>query len=246
MLNEPTTEKLKMLRLHAMADAWAAQQSQPDIAALTFDERFGLIVDAEWLFRENARLRRALKDAKLRMSTACVEDIDYPAKRELDKALVRQLASCRWVVEHQNVIITGKTGTGKTYIACALAQQACRKGYRAVYRRAPRLFQELALARADGTYARLLSRLARADVLIIDDWALSPLTAEQRNDIFEILEDRYGGRSTIFASQLDAKRYHEYLGDPTVADAVCDRLIHNAHRVVLSGPSRRKEEASIK
>jgi len=246
MLNEPTVEKLKTLRLHAMAEAWAAQQTQPDIATLSFDERFGLLVDAEWLHRENARLQRALREAKLRMSAACVEDIEYAAKRELDKALIRQLASCRWVAEHQNVIISGKTGTGKTYIACALAQQACRKGYRAIYRRAPRLFQELALARADGSYARLLARLARTDVLIIDDWALSPLSADQRNDIFEILEDRYGGRSTIFASQLEANRYHDYLGDPTVADAVCDRLIHNAHRVVLSGPSRRKEEASIK
>lgn len=246
MLNEPTVDKLKQLRLHAMAEAWAAQQARPDIASLSFDERFGLLVDAEWLARENARLRRALKEAKLRLSAACVEDIDYSPKRELDKGLMRQLASCRWVAEHQNVIISGKTGTGKTYIACALAQQACRKGYRAIYRRAPRLFQELALARADGTYARLLSRFARTDVLIIDDWALSPLTAEQRNDIFEIIEDRYGGRSTIFASQLDANRYHQYLGDPTVADAVCDRLIHNAHRVVLSGPSRRKEESPIK
>jgi DNA replication protein DnaC len=246
MLNEPTIEKLNALRLHAMVEAWCAQQAQPDIASLTFDERFGLLVDAEWLARENARLRRALKEAKLRMSTACVEDIDYAAKRELDKALVRQLASCRWVAEHQNVIISGKTGTGKTFIACAFAQQACRKGYRAIYRRAPRLFQELALARADGSYARLLTRLAKTDVLIIDDWALAPLSAEQRNDILEILEDRYGSRSTIFASQLDVKRYHEYLGDPTVADAVCDRLIHNAHRVVLSGPSRRKEDASTK
>lgn len=246
MLNEPTVDKLKQLRLHAMAEAWAAQQAKPDIASLSFDERFGLLVDAEWMARENARLRRALKEAKLRLSAACVEDIDYSAKRELDKALMRQLASCRWVAEHQNVIISGKTGTGKTYVACALAQQACRKGYRAIYRRAPRLFQELALARADGTYARLLSRFARTDVLVIDDWALAPLTAEQRNDIFEIIEDRYGGRSTIFASQLDANRYHQYLGDPTVADAVCDRLIHNAHRVVLSGPSRRKEESPIK
>ncbi len=246
MLNEPTVEKLKALRLHAMAEAWAQQQAQPTLNSLSFDERLGLLVDAEWLARENARLSRAMKEAKLRMSSACVEDIEYAAKRELDKALIRQLASCRWIAEHQNVIISGKTGTGKTYIACALAQQACRKGYRAIYRRAPRLYQELALARADGTYPRLLARLARTDVLVIDDWALSPLTAEQRNDIFEILEDRYGGRSTIFSSQLDAKRYHEYLGDPTVADAVCDRLIHNAHRVVLSGPSRRKEEALIK
>ena len=245
MLKEPTVEKLKLLRLNAMAEAWAAQQAQPEIAALSFDERFGLLVDAEWMHRENARLARALKEAKLRMSSACIEDIDYASKRELDKALVRQLGSCRWVAEHQNVVITGKTGTGKTYIACAFAQQACRKGYRAIYRRAPRLYQELTLAKADGTYARLLSRLARTDVLVIDDFALAPLTAEQRNDLLEILEDRYGNRSTIFASQLEAKRYHEYLGDPTVADAVCDRLLHNAHRVVLQGPSRRKEEAAI-
>lgn len=246
MLKEPTVEKLKLLRLHAMANAWAEQQAQPEITALSFDERFGLLVDAESLHRENARLRRVLRDAKLRMSNACVEDIDYSAKRELDKAVVRQLGTCRWIVEHQNIVITGKTGTGKTYIACALAQQACRKGYRALYRRAPRLYQELALARADGSYPRLLARLARTDVLIIDDWALAPLTAEQRNDILEILEDRYGNRSTIFASQLEAKRYHEYLGDPTLADAVCDRLLHNAHRVVLQGPSRRKEEAPTK
>ena len=246
MLKEPTVEKLKLLRLHAMANAWAAQQAQPEIASLSFDERFGLLVDAESLHRENVRLSRVLKEAKLRMSNACIEDIECGGKRDLDKALIRQLGTCRWVVEHQNIIVTGKTGTGKTYIVCALAQQACRKGYRAIYRRAPRLYQELALARADGTYPRLLSRLARADVLVIDDWALAPLTAEQRSDLLEILEDRYGNRSTIFASQLDAKRYHEYLGDPTLADAVCDRLLHNAHRVVLQGPSRRKEEASIK
>jgi DNA replication protein DnaC len=246
MLNEPTIEKLKLLRLNAMAEAWAAQQAKPEIAALSFDERFGLLVDAEWVHRENVRLARALKEAKLRMSNACVEDIDYSSKRELDKALVRQLGTCRWVAEHQNIIVTGKTGTGKTYLACAFAQQAVRKGYRAIYRRAPRLYQELALAKADGTYPRLLSRLARTDVLVIDDWALTPITAEQRADLLEILEDRYGNRSTIFASQLDAKLYHEYLGDPTVADAVCDRLIHNAHRVTLQGPSRRKEETASK
>jgi len=246
MLNEPTVEKLKMLRLQAMADAWTAQHAQPEMSGLTFDERLGLLVDAEWLHRENTRLTRSLKAAKLRVSSACIEDIDYSAKRELDKALVRQLGSCRWIAEHQNVLITGKTGTGKTYIACAFAQQACRKGYRAIYRRAPRLYQDLALARADGSYARLLSALARTDLLVIDDWALAPLTAEQGQDILEILEDRYGNHSTIFASQLDANRYHEYLRDPTLADAVCDRLLHNAHRVVLKGPSRRKEEAPIK
>lgn len=246
MLNEPTVEKLKYMRLHGMIEAWSTQHGRADVAGLAFDERFALLVDAEWLTRENARMRRALREAKLRLSSACIEDVDYAPKRELDKALIRQLASCRWVVEHQNVIVTGKTGTGKTYIACALAQQACRKGYRALYRRAPRLYQELALARADGTYARLLARIARIDVLVIDDWALAPLTAEQRGDVLEILEDRHGLRSTIIASQLDGKRYYEYLGDPTVADAVCDRLLHNAHRVVLSGPSRRKEEAQTK
>lgn len=246
MLKEPTLEKLKALRLDAMAAAWTAQHATPDIASLAFDERLGLLVDAEWLSRENKRIQRALREAKLRLGSACIEDIDYAARRELDRAVVRQLATCRWIGEHQNVLITGKTGTGKTYLACALAQQACRQGYRALYRRAPRLYQELALARADGTYPRTLARLARVDVLVIDDWAMAPLAAEQRQDLLEILEDRYGNRSTIIASQLDTKRYHDYLGDPTLADAVCDRLLHNAHRLVLQGPSRRKEEGSAK
>ena len=246
MLKEPTLEKLQALRLDAMAAAWTAQHASPDIASLAFDERLGLLVDAEWLSRENKRIQRALREAKLRLTSACLEDIDYAAKRELDRSVVRQLATCRWIAEHQNVLITGKTGTGKTYLACALAQQACRQGYRALYRRAPRLYQELALARADGTYQRALAKLARVDVLVIDDWAMAPLATEQRQDLLEILEDRYGNRSTIIASQLDTKRYHDYLGDPTVADAVCDRLLHNAHRLVLQGPSRRKEEGSAK
>lgn len=246
MLKEPTVEKLKALKLHAMVTAWNSQHSQPDVAALSFDERLGLLVDAEWMHRENKRLGRALRDAKLRIERACIEDIDYPAKRELDRAIVRQLATCRWIAEHQNVVVTGATGTGKTYVVCALAQQACRTGHRALYRRASRLYQELALAHADGTYVRLLGKLARADVLVIDDFAMAALPTDRRNDLLEILEDRYGRRSTIIASQLDPKRYHEYLGDPTVADAVCDRLLHNAHRLVLKGPSRRKEEASVK
>jgi DNA replication protein DnaC len=196
--------------------------------------------------RENKRLQRALREAKLRLGSACIKDIDYSSKRELDRAVLRQLGTCRWIVEHQNVLITGATGTGKTYVACALAQQACRSGYRAIYRRASRLYQELALAHADGTLVRLLGRIARVDVLVIDDFAMAALPADRRNDLLEILEDRYGQRSTVIASQLDAKRYHEYLGEPTVADAVCDRLLHNAHRLVLKGPSRRKEEASVK
>ena len=158
-----------MLRLDALAAAWTEQQKNPEIARLSFDERLGLLIDAECTARENRRLTRLLKEAKLRLGQACVEDIDYPPKRELDKAQVRQLATCRWVVEHQNILITGKTGTGKTYVACALAQQACRKGHRAIYRRAARLFSELTLARADGSYARVLAKIARADVLVIDE-----------------------------------------------------------------------------
>ena len=246
MLTEPTLEKLRGLRLEAMANAWLEQQKNADLTKLSFDERFGMLVDAEWQHRENKRLERTLKEAKLKLGQACVEDIDYSARRELDKAVVRQLATCRWVVEHQGVLITGATGTGKTYVACALAQQACRKGYRAVYRRAPRLFDELRLARADGTYARLLARFARTDVLVIDDFAIAPVADDERQDLLEILEDRYDSRSTIVASQLPPAEWHDYLADQTVADAICDRLLHNAHRLVLKGPSRRKEKPSDK
>jgi DNA replication protein DnaC len=239
MLTEPTIEKLKAMRLDAMATAWSEQSGKSDLNHLAFDERFGLLVEAEWLHRENKRLTTALREAKLRISAACVEDIDFAAKRELDKAQIRQLASCRWVAEHQNVLITGMTGTGKTYVACALAQQACRKGYRAIYRRASRLFSELALARADGTYSRLLAKLARADVLVLDDWAMATITDTERRDLLEVLEDRYGSRSTIVASQLPPNKWHTHIAEPTHADAICDRLLHNAHRLVLQGPSRR-------
>jgi len=242
VLTEPTMEKLRALKLEVMASAWVEQQRNTELAGLTFEERLGLLVDAGWLSRENRRLARCMREAKLRMNQACIEDIDYPPRRELDKATVRQLATCRWVQEHQNVIITGPTGTGKTYIACALAQQACRKGYRALYRRSPRLCEELALARADGSYVRFLGKLARVDVLVIDDWGLAPIRELDRHDLLEILEDRHGSRSTIMTSQLPPGRWHDYLGDPTVADAICDRVLHNAHRLVVKGPSRRKGE----
>ena len=243
MLTEPTLEKLKTLRLYALGDAWTAQQKDPETQKLSFDERLGMLVDAEWLARENRRLGRLLKEAKLRIGSACVEDIDYPPRRELEKATIRQLATCRWVAEHQNVVITGMTGTGKTYVSCALAQQACRKGYRAIYRRATRLNEELALAHADGTYSILLARLARADVLVIDDWGLAPPKDQERRDLLEVLEDRTGDRSTILTSQVPTAKWHDYIGDPNVADAVCDRLLNNAHRIVLKGPSRRKEDS---
>jgi DNA replication protein DnaC len=241
MLNEPTYEKLLTLGLTAMAVTWKEQQNNADVRAMPFDDRFALLVDTEWLARENKRLKRRLAEAKLRLANACVEDIDFPPKRQLDKSVVRQLGTCRWVGEHQNVVVTGMAGTGKSYVACALAHQACLKGFRAIYRRVPRLFEELALAHADGTYVRLLQRLARVDVLVLDDFALSAPKDNERRDLLEVLEDRYGNRSTIITSQVPVDKWHDLLGEPTIADAILDRVVHNAHRVVLHGPSRRKE-----
>lgn len=243
MLTEPTIDKLHSLHLNAMAAAWTAQREDPKLLGIDFDSRFGMLVDAEHLSRDNKRLARALREAKLRISTACIEDIDYAAKRELDRSLVRQLGTCAWIGVHANVIITGATGTGKSYIACALAQQACRTGYRALYRRVPRLLEELALAHADGTYTRLLGRLAKVDVLILDDWGLAPLRDQERRDMLEIFDDRHGTRSAIFTSQLPVEKWHDYVADPTIADALLDRIVHNAHRIKLRGPSRRKPEA---
>jgi DNA replication protein DnaC len=245
MLDASTHEKLTTLRLDAMAAAWQEQQRRTDHDALTFDERFGMLVDAQWLARENRRLQRSLKEARLRLTQASLEAIDHRPTRPLDKALLRQLATGRWITEHHNVVITGPTGTGKTFIACALAHHACRSGFRALYRRLPRLFEEITLAHADGTYTRLLARLARIDVLVIDDWGLAPLREQDRRDLLEIFDDRYGTRSTILTSQLPVEHWHDHLGEATVADAICDRLLHNAHRIALKGPSRRKENAQL-
>ena len=246
MLTEPTREKLLELRLTAFAAAWEQQQHEPEVQRLAFDERLGLLVDAEWLDRQNKRLARNLREAKLRLGQACVEDIDDAPARQLDKRRLRELATCRWIAEHHNVVLTGPTGVGKTFVACALAQQACRQGYRALYRRASRLFDELTLARADGTYPRLLAKLARIDVLVIDDWGLVPVGEIERRDLLEVVEDRDGNRSTIMTSQLPVEAWHDHFGDPTLADAICDRLLHRAHRIVLQGPSRRKEKAQEK
>jgi len=244
MLKEPTLERLQALRLPAMAAAWDEQQRQADFQSMTFDERFALLVEAEWVARETKRVGRALKEAKLRISQACIEGVECSARRELGKAVLRQLATCRWIEEHHTVLISGATGTGKTYLACALANQACRKGHRAVYRRAPRLFDELRLARADGTFPRVLARFARLDVLVIDDFAIAPISDTERRDLLEVLEDRHGARATIMTSQLDPKHWHDYLADPTTADAICDRVLHAAHRIALKGPSRRKTESA--
>jgi len=240
MLTEPTIDKLRGMRLGTMADAWLSQREQPKVHDLDFDTRFGLLVDAEHLSRDNKRLARALRAAKLRLPNACIEDIDFAPKRELDRSAIRQLGTCTWIASHANVIITGATGTGKSYLACALAQQACRSGYRVSYRRMPRLIEELTLAHADGTYTRLLGRLAKVDVLVLDDWGIAPLRDQERRDMLEIVEDRHGARATIITSQLPVENWHDYVGDPTIADALLDRVVHTAHRIKLKGPTRRK------
>lgn len=242
MLTEPTKEKLYAMRLPAMAAEWEEQQRNPKATALAFDDRFGMIVDAEYLARDNRRLKRLLKDAQLRLPEACIEDVDVSSSRGLEKAQLSQLATCSWIVDHLNVLISGSTGVGKSYVACALGQIACRRGFRVLYRRMPRLFEELSLAKADGTYAKLLGKLARFDLLVIDDLGIGPLKEPQRHDLLEVLEDRYGRRSSVITSQLPIAKWHEWIGDPTLADAIMDRLIHNAHKVTLKGASRRKEK----
>jgi DNA replication protein DnaC len=240
MMNEPILDKLYLMRLGAMAAAWQEQQRDTHVGDLSFDERFGLLVESEHLARDNRRLQRRLKEAELRIAEACLEDVATSSARGIEKATVHQLATCAWVDQHRNVLITGMTGVGKSYLACALAQSACRRGLRAIYRRVPRLFDELALAKADGTYTKVLAKLKRADVLVLDDLGLGHLTAPQRHDLLEVIEDRYGRSSTVITSQLPIKKWHDWIADPTVADAILDRLVHNAYKLDLQGNSRRK------
>ena len=242
MLNEPTMNKLLAMRLAVMASAWAEQQKDPKIGSLDFDERFGLLVDAEHLARDNRKVSRLLKAARLRLSGASMEDVKVSSKKGLDRATCNQLASCRWITEHLNVLVSGATGVGKSFLACALGQAACRRGHRVFYYRLPRLFEELALAKADGTYTKVLAKIARADVLILDDLGLGTLRDAQRHDLLEILDDRYGASSTVVTSQLPIEKWHDWLGDPTLADAILDRLVHNAYKLTLRGPSGRKKE----
>jgi DNA replication protein DnaC len=244
VLNEPTTEKLYELRLATMAEAWKAQQTDPSASQLSFDERFAMLVDAEHRARDNRRLKKLLKDAELRIPSACIEDVETSPGRGLEKAMLRQLGACGWIGEHHNVLITGPTGVGKSYLASALGQAACRRGLRVLYRRLPRLLEQLSLARADGSYSRLLSKLAKADVLVIDDLGLGSPKEAERHDLLEVMEDRYGKLSTVVTSQLPVSKWHEWIGDPTVADAVLDRVVHNAYKLELRGNSRRKEKAT--
>jgi len=244
MLNEQSLEKLYAMRLNGMAEAFAEQLQQTDMAELGFEERFGLLVDRQWIWREDRRMKRLLKNARLRVE-ACIEDIDYKTPRGIDKSVMLRLASCDWVKQAQNIIIVGPTGVGKTYLACALANRACRSGYSSFYIRAPRLFHDVALARADGSYAKLMNKLAKTRVLVIDDLGLAPLADVQRRDLLEVIEDRQGLTSTIVASQLPVENWHENIGDPTIADAILDRLVHNAHRINLKGTSMRKKRAKV-
>jgi DNA replication protein DnaC len=238
---EETIDKLVRLRLPHMATALRSAIERAPGSALTVEDCVGLMVDREWTERENRRVGRRIKDAKLGMQ-ACVEDLWSDPARGLDKSVVRSLGSCGWVHAKQNVIVIGMTGTGKSYVSAALAEAACRRGYRALRVRVPRLLDQLAIARADGSYGAALSRLAKLDVLVLDDLLIAPMKDTERRDLLEVLEDRYDQRSTVVTSQVPTKTWHEMLADPTVADAICDRLVHNAHVLSLKGPSIRKQK----
>ena len=244
MLTHPTRDKLIELKLFGMAKALAEQEGISEATSLHFEERLGLLVDREMTERENRQLQRRLKRARLKQS-ACIEDIDYRQSRGLDKSLIQQLATCQWIKAHQNVLLCGPTGTGKSYVSSALAHRACRSGYKALYLRVPRLFEELALAKGIGRYVKLLASFARYQLLVLDDWGLSPLSEEQRRDLLEIIEDRHESGSTLIASQIPVEHWHKMIGDPTLADAILDRLVHNAYKINLRGESMRKKRSSL-
>ncbi len=242
MLTNHTLDKLHTLRLAGMAEAFEQQCQQSQIEELAFDERLGLLVDHEVLYRENRRLTRLLRDAKLRIN-ACVEDIDYRHPRGLKRAEIASLVTCDWVQRQHNLCLTGPTGTGKTWLACAFGNQACRQGLSVRYIRLPRLFQSIRIAHGDGSYPRLMNQLLKTNLLILDDWAIQPLNAAQRCDLMEVIEERHGHQATLIASQLPIEHWHDYIGEATLADAILDRLLHNAHRLTLTGESMRKSSA---
>ena len=245
MLRQQTLEKMGAMRLDAMAREFEKQVSSPELAELAFEERVGMLVDTEWTDREQRKVSRRLQTAKLRYP-ASIEDIDYKARRGLDRQVVLALGTSGWIRDHHNLIIIGPTGVGKSYLACAFAERACRSGFTACYVRGPRLVHDLAVARGDGSYSRLLTRLAKTNLLAIDDWLLNPLKDSERRDLLEVIEDRAERASTLLATQLPVSSWHEAIGEASLADAICDRLIHGAHKLDLEGPSIRKTRADRK
>lgn len=245
MLIQPTLDSLNQLKLNGMATALSEQMTQTNAQSLSFEDRIGLLVEREIIYRENRRLTRLLQLAQLK-ERAAFEDLDFRARRGLDRAQLTSLSSCDWIRHHQNLLIHGATGCGKTFLGCALAHQACRQGLSALYLRAPRLFDELGLCHADGSFRKRLAAIAKADLVVIDDFAIAPIGPRDRADLLELLDDRVGTRSTLFTSQLPIEHWHEYIGDPTIADAILDRLLHSAHKIHLEGESMRKRTANNK
>jgi DNA replication protein DnaC len=240
MLNQPTIEKLYTMKLHGMADAFRQQLGNADMSQLAFEERFGMLVDQQWQWKENRALARRLRSAHLK-ERGVVEDIDYQHPRGLDRKLMRTLANGEWVSHHQNILLIGPTGIGKSWLGCALAQKACRDGFSVLHKRSTELFRELAVAHADGSIGRVLQKLSRVDVLLLDDFAMAPLKDAERRDILEICDDRYQRRSMILTSQMPTDHWHEQIGDPSVADSILDRVVHNAYQIELKGESIRKK-----
>lgn len=241
MLNQQTIEKLHAMKLHGIADAFRAQLETTEATQLSFEERFGLLVDQQWLWKENRALARRLRSAHLK-EPAVIEDVDYQHPRGLDRKLVRTLSSSDWVRQHQSILLLGPTGIGKSWLACALTQKACRDGFSVLHKRTSELFRELAIAHADGSIGRFLVKLSRIDILLLDDFAMAPLKDTERRDFLEICDDRYQRRSMILTSQMPVAHWHEQIGDPTIADSILDRIVHDAYRIELNGESLRKKK----
>jgi len=244
MLIQPTIEKLNSMKLTAMAKAFADQMQCPDMTQLTFEERFGLIVDYQITDLENRRMQNRLRTAKLRQS-ASIEDLDFRQGRGMDRSTVMSLAGNQWVKSHHNILVTGPTGAGKSYLACALAQKACRDGHTVLYQRLPRLLQDISVARHDGRYHKIMNQVVKCEVLVLDDLLISPLSREEQKELLEIVEDRYDRKATVVTSQLPIKAWHDSMQDPTLADAILDRLVHNAYKVELKGESMRRKRTTL-